>query len=286
MEFSRPIMWNVPHAAEIVLYALIPLLLIALAAGLYWRVRKWFLGQPEPDDAASRERARAGWSRWWELAKTAFLQSRLWDDPFATITHQAIFWGMAVLFVGTAVATVDQDVANLFFDSQILQGAVYQVFELVLDVFGVVLIVGLGMAAYRRFILRPAHLRPPAAAVSCWDRFPLLSCLLLIAVTGFLVEGLRIAEGYRIEARVATAESPEARSRLLAEMGLRQRLRMGPERQDVQLHSLAEGTSLFPAAAWAPVGNVLGRMLARLPEGTIRLSHQLVWWRMGCWLLA
>ena len=55
------------------------------------------------------------------------------------------------------------------------------------------LIVGVAMAAYRRYVLRPERLRKTRARVSLWDAFPLLTCILLIAVTGFLVEGLRIA---------------------------------------------------------------------------------------------
>lgn len=278
MQFSRPIMWNVPHGAEIVLYALIPLLLIVVAAGLIWRVRKWRLGTPDSDDAAPEGGIRGMKSRWREVAKTAFFQSRLATDPFAAVMHQAIFWGMVVLFLGTAVATVDQDVTNLFFDAQILQGKFYLVYELVLDVFGVVLIVGIGMAVYRRLVLRPAHFRPPGTQVSWWDRFPLLTGLLLVALTGFLVEGLRIAEGQRIESRLAAAGTLEARSRVLAEMGLRQRMRMGPERQDVQLSRIAAGSPVFPAAAWAPVGNAVGRLFAAMPERALQLTHQVAWW--------
>ena len=33
MQFARPIMWNVPHWAEITLYVLIPVVLAAFAAG-------------------------------------------------------------------------------------------------------------------------------------------------------------------------------------------------------------------------------------------------------------
>ncbi len=44
----RPIMWNVPEWAEITLYLLIPIVLIACGAGVVWRVRKWFLGRAEP----------------------------------------------------------------------------------------------------------------------------------------------------------------------------------------------------------------------------------------------
>ena len=68
-------------------------------------------------------------------------------DLFALVMHWAIFWGMAVLALGTALATIDQDFTNLPLDIQVLRGKFYCLFELALDVFGAVLILGLGMAA-------------------------------------------------------------------------------------------------------------------------------------------
>ncbi len=76
--------------------------------------------------------------------------------------HLAIFWGMLVLAVGTALATVDQDFTNLLLDKQILSGDFYRIFKLALDVFGVVLIVGVVLAGYRRYVLRPPAARTGA----------------------------------------------------------------------------------------------------------------------------
>ena len=194
--------------------------------------------------------------------------------------HQAIFWGMALLFVGTALATVDQDFTNLLLDTQVLRGAFYRLFELILDVFGIVLIVGVAMAAYRRYVVRPKRLQPTRARVSLWDGFPLLAVLFLIAVSGFLLEGLRIAEGFRIEAQVAAAApaGAEAKARVLEQIGLRERLHVGRARQEAELHRIAAGEPVFPAAAWAPVGYGLAITFAPLGVGSIRLLHQLVWW--------
>jgi Fe-S oxidoreductase len=273
-------MWNVPHWAEIALYVLIPLVLAGFVAGAVWRARKWFLGQAEPGVdsfgrlllGALQTRRLLGWTR------TALFQSRLSPDLFALVMHWTIFWGMAVLFLGTALATIDQDFMNLPLDLQILRGKFYCLFKLALDVFGVVLILGLGTAAYRRYLVRPKRLQATQKNVSLWDGFPFLGVLLLIAVTGFVIEGLRIAEGFHIEAQVAAVDGPEAKARVLNEMGLRERFHhLGSERQDVQLNRIARGGPVFPAAIWAPVGYGLAKAFAPLPIDSIRLVHRLAW---------
>jgi Fe-S oxidoreductase/nitrate reductase gamma subunit len=279
MEVARPIMWNVPHWAEITLYAMIPFVVIAFLAGVVWRVRKWFLGQAEPGTPTVRQQLLAALRprQVVELVQTALLQSRLSRDSYSLVMHLAIFWGMAILFVGTALATIDQDFLYLPFQAQILRGHFYRVFELALDLFGVVLIGGVALAAYRRYVLRPARLQAKQSRISLWDSFPFLTMLLLIAVTGFLAEGLRIAEGFHIEAAVRAAGS-EAREQTVKSLGLDERLHMGSGLKEVQLRQVAAGQPVFPAAAWSPVGYGTAKVFAALPLESLRGWHQVVWW--------
>jgi hypothetical protein len=96
------------------------------------------------------------------------------------------------LFIGTALATLDWDVTHLFFGFQFLTDGFYVVYEWVLDIFGLLLVVGLGMAIYRRYVLRPARLQNPRTALIIDDAY-ILTMLVLIAISGYLTEGLRIA---------------------------------------------------------------------------------------------
>jgi Fe-S oxidoreductase/nitrate reductase gamma subunit len=283
MPYARPIMWNVPHWAEITLYLLIPVVIIAFVAGVVWRIRRWFFGQAEPATETVRQRLVQilDLKRLAEWAKAALFQWRLSkSDPFAQIMHQAIFWGMVILFVGTALATVDQDFTNLIFDSQILRGGFYKLFELAMDVFGIALIVGVAMAAYRRYLVRPKRLGLVKTGISRWDGFPFLSALALIAVTGFVAEGLRLAEGFHLESlvRTADAQSVEARIGLLEQIGMSMGQHMGLERRAAELRRIAAGGDVFPAARWAPVGYALATLLNPLSSDSIRLLHQTTWW--------
>ena len=126
MDYARPIMWNVPLWAEITFYLLIPLVLLAFAAGVAWRIRKWFVGRAE---LGARTFAKQ-FVR--QVLGACGPAARRWCGPrlfqgqasstFSLVMHLAIFWGMAVLAIGTALATVDQDFTNLLFDAQILRG--------------------------------------------------------------------------------------------------------------------------------------------------------------------
>ncbi len=287
MEFARPLFWNVPHWAELALYVLSALTVIAFLGGLYWRVRKWRVGQPEAGSGSilgstvKRLKDLLGFGRLKDLVKNALFQWRLSSDPFAVVMHLAIFWGMVVLFIGTALATVDQDFTNLPFDFQILQGNVYRLFELGLDIFGVVLIVGLAMAAYRRYLVRPERLTASVARISKWDGFPFLLVLFLIAVTGFVAEGLRIAEGFQIEQKLAVAGKLGERQKLrvMEELDVEQRFHLlGDKRRAAEMSRIAEEAQVFPAAAWAPVGYGLAKLFAPLSLETVQSLHQVNWW--------
>jgi len=280
--FSRPLMWNVPTASEIILYLMIPVVLVLLVGGLVWRIRKWRIGQSDPEGGTvwqsfRRVFQRGRLSQW---IRSALLQGRLSRDPFALLMHLAIFWGMVVLFLGTAIATLDQDVAHLIFGAQILRGGLYQVFELVLDLFGVVLLVGVSLAGYRRLVERPARLEGPTRPVTFWDGFPFLRLLALIALTGFLLEGLRLAQGFRLEAQLQQWEKQllPGESDWKTQWATLAGQHLDTEVQQTELKRIAQQGQIFPAAPWAPVGWVLGKIFQNVPLETLGTWHRLLWW--------
>ena len=181
----RETFWNIPHWAEIAQYCLAFLTIFVFAYGVYRRIKTWRQGQLEKRTDHLGKRLLA-------VIEHGFAQIRLAQDPFAGIMHLAIFWGMAILFLGTVLATVDWDVTHLLLNFQFLKDGLYVVYELVLDIFGLFLLVGLGMAIYRRYILCPTRLKNSQASLSLDDGYAIVM-LVLIAITGYLIEGLRIA---------------------------------------------------------------------------------------------
>lgn len=185
----RPLFYNI-HTnykwAEPATYVLGFITAVIFALGVYQHIKRWRMGRDEKLPIFTTERLKS-------FLKYALLQGRLSVDKYALVMHLSIFFGMCVLFLGTALATIDQDVAHLLFDKQFLRGSFYLVYKLFLDLFGAALIAGLLLALYRRYILKPERLKNLIYPTFPLDSFYLLAVLLFIAVTGLLVESLRLA---------------------------------------------------------------------------------------------
>ena len=135
----RETFWNIPHWAEIGQYILGLLTLLIILYGIWRRVKRWRMGVAEPRTDQISDRFRS-------LFVQGLGQLRTVQDIYPGIMHLTIFWGIATLLIGTALATIDWDVTHLFFDFQFLTGTLYVVYELILDIFGLLLIIGLGLA--------------------------------------------------------------------------------------------------------------------------------------------
>jgi Fe-S oxidoreductase/nitrate reductase gamma subunit len=170
---TREIYWNVSRI-WLMYVLLIPTVLI-FAYGLYRHYRLWRLGLPA-------NRLNRTVERWRGLLVYAVGQARLLKNRYAALFHMAVFVGFGVLLAGTIVVMIHED-----FGLPIMQGNFYLYFQsLTLDIFGFLSIVGILMAAYRRYVVKPSKLN------NTWQDAVILGSLLLILLTGFMIEGLRI----------------------------------------------------------------------------------------------
>lgn len=185
-EAIRDTFWNIPHWAEIGQYILALLTAIIFIYGIIRRVLRWHKGRPD-------KRRENFFKRIWSVVVQVLGQRRTLEDRYPGLMHFTIFWGMLVLAVGTALATVDWDVTHLFFGFQFLTGWIYVAYEAILDLLGLLVILGLGLAIYRRYITRPARLKNLPIKQLAGDDAYVLTILSFIAISGYLTEGLRIA---------------------------------------------------------------------------------------------
>ena len=158
------------------MYASMAVALVVFAYGVWRRLRIWRLGRPHvvTDHLGLRFR-RLG---------AALLQATVLRRKLPGVMHALVFSGFLVLFGGTVVVFLDSDLGI-----KLNHGDFYLYYEsLTVDLFGAFFLLALLIAAYRRYVARPWFLekRDPRDAL-------LLAPLFVIALTGFGLEGLRIA---------------------------------------------------------------------------------------------
>ena len=57
--------------------------------------------------------------------------------------HLFIFWGFVVLFIGTIIVLLEADIARPYFGFSFFQGTFYVVYKLVINLFGLLFLIGL-----------------------------------------------------------------------------------------------------------------------------------------------
>jgi Fe-S oxidoreductase/nitrate reductase gamma subunit len=184
---GRQIMWNLPHAAAVIMYSLFALVLFIVAWGVWERVGMYRRGRVE------RENRYAGLrSRLLDVFRLALGQQRVLHRKFGGILHLLIFSAFIVLFIVTCLVAVEYDLGVMLLD-----GNFYIVFKLFAETFGALLLLGVAGALLRRWVFRPEGLTR--------ENDDNLQLLLIgaIALTGFLIEAARIAATSPAVARVS-----------------------------------------------------------------------------------
>jgi Fe-S oxidoreductase/nitrate reductase gamma subunit len=171
---TRPIYWNISHIW--VMYALLVPALGVGGWGIWRRVQRWRRGSALSRFDRPAERLK-------RLFAHAVAQQRTARERYTGLFHQFITSGFVILTIATIVVGLDADLGT-----SIMRGRFYLYFQsFTVDVFGALVLAGVGMAAIRRYVKRPRKL------VYTDEATLLLVAIFIIAFTGFLIEGWRIA---------------------------------------------------------------------------------------------
>src|SRR3984893_841240 len=180
---TRQIGWNVSEIAFAVMYVLVALQAVLLVYGGTRRYLMWRRGRPHgPIDRIS-ERLR-------HALAVAFLHRRIIRPGYvySGLMHLFIFWGLVVLFIGTLIVLLEADIVRPYFGVSFYQGTFYVAYKLVINLFGLLFVIGLLMAAYRRYGQNLPKFRRNLA-----DDAIVLGLLLFLGLSGFLLQALRLA---------------------------------------------------------------------------------------------
>jgi len=173
----REILWNVPSWLMLAVYLGSAITLTWVLAWFVKRSQIWRLGRRSDSELG----LGAGLSR---LVAYLLTHRTIGRDRYAGVMHLLVFWGFAVLLAATTLVAI-QHHAHVEF----LQGTTYLVFSLCADLGGSAFCAGIAMAIWRR---RRSPSRLLASRATNW----MLWGLLVVALTGFMVEGARIAHDF------------------------------------------------------------------------------------------
>jgi len=191
---NREVFWNIQYGE--IIYVLGAIAIVILVYAIYRHYRRWKVGVPAG-------RVDHLGKRTWNFIVTVvvegllhkkflgigdgsgrgftFLRGLVPREFYPGLTHFLIFVGCLVFLVGSFLDFI----SHYFF--HFTHGSFYLGFSLVIDIFGILAIIGVILVLIRRYVLKPERLDNNR------DDLVVLLLILVVVVTGFVVEGLRIA---------------------------------------------------------------------------------------------
>jgi Fe-S oxidoreductase/nitrate reductase gamma subunit len=166
---------NVPYEWLIYIFMFIPIGIFCF--GFYEKAKVWWLAKGEI------HRVDNGWQRLWSWFAFSFAQARVIRKPFAGWMHAFLFWGFLVLALAAGV-----DAAHFWIHWPPVEGGTYIAFSFVVDLLGFLALIGIIALAYVRYIQKPDRLNDTKKSDG-W----IILLIFTILLTGFFIEGLRIA---------------------------------------------------------------------------------------------
>jgi Fe-S oxidoreductase/nitrate reductase gamma subunit len=184
-EASREVFWNIQYSW--IMYSLATIAVAIFILALVRIPRRWRVGQPANRSNQLGERCRA-------FGRTVFIDILLhrkffgadkkdwrFRELYAGLMHFFIFSGFIVLLLGAFLDFI----SHYFF--HFMEGNFYLAYSVITDSFGILMLIGILMAFARRYTWKPERLD------NKWDDLVTLLLIFSVIITGFLVEGLRIA---------------------------------------------------------------------------------------------
>ena len=181
---GREVFWNAEHF-EGILFILAAVALAICAYGFYRRWQMWkAIGKPEIrlDNIQGRLK---------RLLVDGFFQIRTFREIYPGIMHGLIFFGFFVLIFGAFFDAMEFHVAEPL-GVAFLTGKVYLVFSLLMEIFGLAVLLGIAMALFRRYVTKPEGLGYKGKPDNTPDDVIVLLLIGAIIITGFFIEALRI----------------------------------------------------------------------------------------------
>ncbi|MFC1955666.1 heterodisulfide reductase-related iron-sulfur binding cluster [Chloroflexota bacterium] len=191
---GRESLWNIQFS--VIFYILAAVAVVILVYAIYRHYRRWRLGGPA-------NRFNHLGRRIWDFIVITVVDGIIHRKFFGVtvglghrhlsladlkpkefypgLIHFLLFTGAIILLLGTILEFVSHYIYEFN------QGSFYLGYSLITDIGGIMAIVGAILAIARRYVQKPDRLD------NKWDDLVALLLILFLVITGFIVEGLRIA---------------------------------------------------------------------------------------------
>jgi nitrate reductase gamma subunit len=179
---TREIFWSIPLNLQLYFYLASAASVLIFFLGAWSRVSVWNSGVEDQEFKGFSTMdffiyaLKGFFSKNCILAKKSFQLA-----TYRGLMLLLIIWGFSTLFLGTVFLAIHHNVAPF------LKGDVYYFYSFTMDVAGLLFLAGLLIAITRR------HFITEVRRITSREDLFLLYLLLLIVVSGFLVEGMRLA---------------------------------------------------------------------------------------------
>ena len=223
---TRETFWEIGPTQRGIFWFLSALAIVLFVYGVYARFAEYTAGHPDPSPRLDQLPQRI------VSATVEVMQNRknFERDLYAGLMHIFIFWGFLVLLIGTTILAIDMDFYQKYTGESFWVGDFYRAYQFVLDLFGLLFVVGITMAIYRRYVVKNHRL---------WGKHTdleddlLVWSLFAIGVGGFLVQGVSMV-GQDIRADESVSFVGVVTAALLEEIGL----------------TAAGAAAIYPAVWW------------------------------------
>ena len=189
--------------------------------GMGLHISTWLEGRVEELDQATKWEKfkfylRRGWRGFWSrpgwyikilITEVIFHRKLFGQSFYRWLAHTLLVFGFVATFVVDMIkgfttgylVEFSKDLAFLSFSHEFETGSIRPFLDFFLEFFSFLILVGCVMAIFRRFILRPDQLRTEEEDITS------LLFILFLELSGFFIEGYRIAHPEVVQARTYLA---------------------------------------------------------------------------------
>ena len=153
-DLARETYWQIGPVQKVVFYFLATLTVLVAAIGIYGRFARYTEGTDDWFDRLDDLPGRIA-----SAAKIAGSNEKQFNrDLVGGLMHAFIMWGFLTLLIATTILFIDIDFYQVATGESFWVGDFYLSYQLVTDALGLLFVVGLGVAIWRRYVARNGRL--------------------------------------------------------------------------------------------------------------------------------